>query len=177
MFFSTTVTRAFEFGSVNFHCNRTVYNCGMLPVETSLITKMDTKPQCRLSPRIQAQQLPSQAPQDRTLFAGTALCISRNIKTNITIKRMLIHKIQRLTDSFQIHFRKAHQPTFSFASLFHFAILMASFSWGFSYLKPKVRLLPLQTGREVVFPACLFSTTPSNASTSQQASAIWRQPS
>jgi hypothetical protein len=33
----------------------------------------------------------------------------------------------------------------------------------------------LQTGREVVFPACLFSTTPSNASTSQQASAIWRQ--
>ena len=77
----------------------------MLPVETSLITKRDTKPQSCLTPRIQAQEPPFQVPQDCTLFAGKPSCISRNVQ-NITIKQMLIHWIRRFPESFQIHFRK-----------------------------------------------------------------------
>jgi len=98
--------------------------------------------------------------------ASTAACISRNVHNNFHSKLMLMHQIPRLTGSLRTHFKNTSdptscQPTLLFTSLFspsHFLGVLVS---GFSYLKTKVRLLPLANrnwGHVPIIPFCLHIT-------------------
>ena len=127
----------------------------MLPFETYLITKRDTKPQCRLSPRIQAQQPPSQVSSGLHIVYCTPSCISRNVQNNITIKQMLIlnPKIPRIIPN---TLSKAPQRWPAASQHFptcHFFTLPsppASITGVFSP-KNTARLLPFTTGSDDTF--------------------------